>query len=68
MQQCYICQIDSLKTRIDGLQMKIKDLNERLAAIPSVPAPSPIPQNDPDGIYQHGAQVGSVSSPQIDES
>jgi hypothetical protein len=52
--------IENLKTEIDGLR-------GQLAARPQPPL-NQTPLRDPDGIYQLGAQVGSVQSPQVDET
>jgi hypothetical protein len=58
--------IENQKTRVDGLEAKIKELQQS-AAIPSQPSPL-APIRNPDGIYQFGAQVGEVRSAQVDES
>jgi hypothetical protein len=59
--------IESLKTQIDGLQVTVRDLQQQLAARSQPQSKQPFVR-DPDGVYQLGAQVGSVQFSQIDES
>ena len=59
--------IDTLKVQNDGLQDRIRDLQQRLVDKPLV-VPQPVLVRDPDGIYQLGMQVGSAEMAQSDES
>lgn len=59
--------IDMLKAQNDGLQDRLKDVQQKLADRPAA-APQVIPARDPDGIYQLGMQVGSADMAQTDES
>jgi hypothetical protein len=54
--------IESQRSRIDGLETTVRELR---SSSPRSPAPI---ARDPDGIYQLDAQVGSVQSPEVDES
>ena len=57
--------VESLKTQIDGLQDRIKDLQQRLA---ERPPPHPDVVVDPDGVFQFKAQVGTAHLVQVDEA
>jgi hypothetical protein len=54
--------IESQRSRIDGLEATVRELR---SSSPRSAAPI---ARDPDGIYQLGAQVGSVQAAQVDES
>jgi hypothetical protein len=60
--------IEGLKTQVSELQDRIMSLEQQLAKRPQIQLPSTPPARDPDGIYQLGAQVGSVQFAQVDES
>lgn len=61
----------TLTTRVTVLEGQNRDLASQLASA-KAPASTPEPlkktERDPDGIYQFGAQVGSVQFPQVNES
>lgn len=52
--------IENQKTRIDGLEARVKELG-------SLKSPAPVTR-DPDGIYQFDVKVGTVQAPEVDES
>jgi hypothetical protein len=60
--------IERLKVQVSVLQDRIMNLEQQLTSRPQAQSPSAAPTRDPDGIYQFGVQVGSVTSPQVDES
>jgi hypothetical protein len=60
--------IERLKTQVSELQDRIGNLERQLASRPQTQPPAAASARDPDGIYQLGAQVGSIQSAQIDES
>jgi hypothetical protein len=56
--------IETLKTQLDGLQQRVKDLQAQAA---NVQAPATA-SRDPDGIYQLGGRVGTVENAQVDRA